>query len=106
MVHMSLSTKEPIDRQNNNTFCTTILKLINEKKMSPERYFVYDEKALHKILREHNKVFHTPGVPQAPSKYVLHWVHNALGHNGTARTYQYLKWVHYWKGLWKDAILN
>ena len=40
---------------------------------------------------------------QAIIKYILHQVHDALGHNGTANTYHCLKWLHYQKGLYKDV---
>ena len=33
-IQLSLSLKEPIDTQNNDTFCSTMLKLINDKVFS------------------------------------------------------------------------
>ena len=42
-------------------------------------------------------------VPQTLSKYTLYPAFDALGHNGPARTYWYLKWMDYWKGLLKDV---
>ena len=32
-IHLSLSTEELIDEQINDTFCTTIIKLINDKEV-------------------------------------------------------------------------
>ena len=46
-------------------------------------------------MREDEKLFHEQVVPIAFSKYILNQVHDALGHNGTARTYQYLKQLYY-----------
>ena len=59
--------------------------------MSSDRHFLNDEGPLHKVVKEDDKLFHVPVVPKSLSKYILHQVHNVLGHNGTARTYQYLK---------------
>ena len=38
-IHLSLSTKELTGRQNNDTFCMTILKTIDEKKVSPDIFY-------------------------------------------------------------------
>ena len=40
-VHLSLSTEELIDGQNNDTFCTTVVRLINDKKMPPQLNILY-----------------------------------------------------------------
>ena len=40
------------------------------------------------------------------SKYILHQVHDALGHSGTARTYQCLKQLYYWKGLSREVNIH
>ena len=45
------------------------------------------------IVTKYNKIFHVLIVSETLSKYVLDQVHDMLGHNGTARTYQYLKLV-------------
>ena len=57
-VHLSLSTKELIDAQSNDTFCSTILKLINDKKMSSDKNFIQESALLHKDVREDEKLFH------------------------------------------------
>ena len=82
-----------IDRQNNDTICVIIQKLNSEKKVSLERYFM-DDGLLHKIVREDDKIFHMLAVHWTLNKYILHQMHNALEHNGRARTYWYLKWVY------------
>ena len=95
--------KELIDAKNNDTFCTTMLKLINGKEVSSEKYFISNNGLWHKVVREDDKLFHALIVPIVFSKYVLYQAHDALGHNGTAWTYQCLKWLYYWKGLCKDV---
>ena len=80
-----------IDMQNDDTFFATTFKLINENKMSSsEVYIVNDEKPLHTSIREEDGYFMNV-VTQAHIKYVLHQVEDEPGHNGTDRTYQYLK---------------
>ena len=44
---LSLSTKEIIDTQNNDAFCCTMLKLMNDKNMSSNKYFVSNNSLLH-----------------------------------------------------------
>ena len=41
--------------QNDGTFHVTTLKLISQKKMSHERYFMSDEKHLHKTVHKDDK---------------------------------------------------
>ena len=49
--------------QKDETFCTIMLKLIDEKKVSPERYFINDEQFLHRIVKENDKISHALVVP-------------------------------------------
>ena len=44
--------------QNIDTFCKAMMKLIEEKKLSSfEKYLVYNEKLLHKVVTEDDKSF-------------------------------------------------
>ena len=44
-IHLSLSPEKLIDRQTDDTFCKTIIKLVYEKKLSSsEKYFINDTK--------------------------------------------------------------
>ena len=40
-----------------------------------------------KVVRENGKLFHALVLPITLSKYVFHQVYDALGHNGSTRTY-------------------
>ena len=44
--------------KNDDIFCTTKKKLINEKKVSSERYSVNNEKLLQKDVRDNDKIFY------------------------------------------------
>ena len=46
-----------------------------------------------------NDKYETIVIPRSLIPQVLHMVHNKLGHNGTHRTYIFLKRLYYWKGL-------
>ena len=86
-VHLSISPEKLINMQNDDTSCKTVMKFINENKLSSsERYIVNDKNLLHKLVREYNKSFHALVVLQAPIEYVLHHLYNDLGHNSTATT--------------------
>ena len=54
--------------------------------MPLDKYFINDKGLLHKVMKGDDKLFHALLVPIILSKYILHEVHDALGHNGTAGT--------------------
>ena len=39
-IYLSLSTEKLSDGQNNDTFCTTRLKLVNNRKIPADKYFI------------------------------------------------------------------
>ena len=49
--------------------------------------FLCDNGLLHKVVRKDDEIFHALVVLVTFSKYLLHQVNDALGHNSTARTY-------------------
>ena len=57
-------------------------------------------------MREDNKQFHALVLPISHSKYVLHQVNDAFIHNSTARNYQCLIPLYFWKGLCKDVDIH
>ena len=76
---------------NKETFCSTMLKLINDREVLSDKYFISNNGPLHKIVRGDDILFQALLVPVFFSKFILHQVHDALGHNGTARNNQCLK---------------
>ena len=74
-----------------------VLKLIDDKKVYLDRYIIHDEKLLHQIMRDDDKIFHMLVVPQTLSKYILHQAHNMLGHKDIM-LYGYAI-MFYWKRL-------
>ena len=65
-IHLLFCPERVINMQNDDSFCNTITRLINEKKLSSsERYCVNDGKLLDKVVREDDKSFHALVVPQA-----------------------------------------
>ena len=105
-IQLSLSTKEVIVGKNNDTFCSTMLRLINDMKVPSDKYFISNNWLLHKVVREDNKLFHTLVVSINFSKYIIHYTQDALGHKGTARTYQCLKQLFHQKRLNKDVHVH
>ena len=51
-IQLSLNTEELIDTQNNDHFCSTMLKLINDKIVSSDKYFISYDGLLNKGVRE------------------------------------------------------
>ena len=83
-IHLSLWAEELIDGYNNDTFCTTMLKLVNVKKIPSDKYFIDDNKPLYNVVWKDNTLFHVLVVPLTLGNYILHQAHDALGHKGTA----------------------
>ena len=75
--------KELVESQSNDTFCSTMFKLINDRKVPSDKYLISDNGLLPKFVRENDKLFHALVVPITFSKYVLYQVHDTLGHSGT-----------------------
>ena len=51
-----LSSEKLINKENNDTFCKVIMKLVDGKKLSSsEKYFVNEKKLLHKVVRKDDK---------------------------------------------------
>ena len=95
--------EELTEGQNNDTFCTAIVQVINDRKMPHDKYFISDNGLLYEVVTEDDKLFYALVVFLSLSKYILHQLHYASGHNGTTITCQYLKRLYYWKGLCKDV---
>ena len=55
-----------------------ILKLIEDKKMFPDRYFINDKGLLHKAVKEDYKLLYALVVPRPLSKYIFHQMHELL----------------------------
>ena len=74
-----------------HVFDHIMLKIINSHSMLSYKYFISDTGVLHRVVIGDDKLFHTLQVHISFSKYVLHQVHDVLGHHAFARTYQYMK---------------
>ena len=91
--------------QHDDISCNTMLNLISEKKLpSLEINFANNERLLHKFVREGDKSFNALVASQALNETFLYQVHDALAHKHTARTYQCVKWLYYWRNVWKDHV--
>ena len=84
-IQLSLSTKEMNGAQSNDTFYSTMVKLIKDKKVSSDKYFMSKHGFKHKVVREDDNLFHALAAPNVFNKYVLHQANDVIGHNGTAR---------------------
>ena len=50
-------------------------------------------------IRDRPNIFHTIMVPNTVQPYILYECHNALGHNGSTRLYNFIRRHYYWKKL-------
>ena len=72
-----------------------MLMIVFDKKVPTEKYFIRDNRILHKVVRDDDKLFPALVVPITFNKYILYEAHNSLHHNGTSKTYQCLRQVYY-----------
>ena len=64
MIHLSLNTPKLIEKQEDDIYCKTVIKLICEEKMSSQQpYFINKEQLLQKFVREDDKYFHAVVFP-------------------------------------------
>ena len=63
--HLPHITKELIDAQNNTTFLSTVLRLIQEEKVSSGKYCISDNGLLHKVMRDYKLFSCTSGTCQS-----------------------------------------
>ena len=67
--------------------------------MSYNNYLVDATGILHKKVIGFNSTFSALGILQILIKYLLHALHNSLGHVGATKLYQFLKWLYYFEGI-------
>ena len=58
-----------------------MLKLKSDKKVPSDKYFICENRPLHKVVSVDDTLFHILVVPVAFGNYILHQAHGALGHN-------------------------
>ena len=90
--------------QRNDTFFKNIWELIHCSKN--DNYFTDDIDILHKKVFNFNSTFSAVVVPQILIKYLLHALHNYLGHTGAMKLYHFLKRLYYIQGMRKNTSIH
>ena len=62
----------------------------------PQEYFIDAHGILFHKISDNDKAFEAFVVPQVVVPFILNQAHDSMGHNGTLRTYHYLKHIFYW----------
>ena len=65
-------------------------------------YFLDSRNILCRRTSDQGRVFESICLPVALVPLVLDQSHNLLGHNGTPRTYEFLRRMYFWAGMQKD----
>ena len=88
-------------RQRADPFCKCISKwLFNDKAPSHEvDTFTHIKGLLYKHVMDSNQKFLALVIPRSWHFTVLVEIHDKLGYQGVNRTYHFIKWQHYWKGM-------
>ena len=101
---LEISQDKLVELQKADVYCRHISQLLSSGKMAPQNPYYLDENGiLTKLLVDNNETFEVTVLPRVLIGYVLHQAHDAMGHNGTLRSYQYVKRLFYWKGLCTDV---
>ena len=85
--------------QQKDEFCKNILNQIEKGNIRDRHLYKMDNKLLKRFIMDGNNTYETTVIPRSLIPQVLQMVHDELGHNGTHRTYIFLKRLYYWKGL-------
>jgi hypothetical protein len=98
--YLKLKTSDLIESQKQDDHCQQIIKLIARGITSP--YQLDERGVLIRFTRSGDQSFETVMLPKALVQVLLNLAHDAMGHNGTQRTYEFVKRLYFWKGMGKD----
>ena len=85
--------------QQQDTFCNNILTRLH---CNPhDTYFTDSMGILHKKVIDFNSTFSSVVVPKLLIKYLLHTLHNSLGHVGAKKLYHFIKSIYYFPNMRK-----
>ena len=105
-VQFDMSGEKLKELQKQDPYCTKIIQLLNSSDPAlskPQEYFIDAHGILFCKISDNDKTFEAVVVPQVVVPFILNQAHDSMGHNGTLRTYHYLKCIFYWKGLCTDV---
>ena len=85
--------------QQEDEFCTNILKQIEKGNIVEGQLYKIDDNILKRFIIDGNDTYETIVIPRSLIPQVLQMADDELGHNGTHRTYILLKRLYYRKGI-------
>ena len=104
VLHWEISPEEVIQKQKEDKFCQSIQdRILKEGPKAIHPYYL-EEGLLLRYIEDNKQRFEAIVIPKHLSKIVLKLAHDALGHNGSARTYMIIRRNYYWKGLKPDVV--
>lgn len=91
--------------QSRDPFCSKIIKHLEKGQIKEHKPYYMEEGSLMKWVEDKMMRYPVIVIPERLTPLVLRLAHDELGHNGSTRTYMYVKRVYYWKGM-KHQILK
>ena len=96
---MPISNDTLSNLQQEDVFCKNILSQIEKGNIVEGQLYIIKDNLLKRYVVDGDDTYETIVMPRSLTLQILQMVHDELGHNGTHRTYIFLKRLYYWKVL-------
>ena len=104
IVQLPISDDMLSKMQSQDKYCSHIKTQIEKGNIKEGQTFRIQNNLLKRYVTDGNNTYETVVLPRALIAQVLKMAHDDLGHNGTLRTYMFLKRLYYWKGLKPSVV--
>ena len=91
LIELPLDNDTLFELQQKDTFCANILAQIEKRNIIEGQLYIVQNKLLKKYVTDGDKTYETIVLPRPLTAQILMMAHDNLGHNGTHRTYMFLK---------------
>ena len=89
--------------QQQDTHIAEIVTQCKSIKLDKTLYYLDEHGIVYWKIKDGSNIFHAIMMPQILLPYILYESHKALGHKGSTRLYNFIKWHYYWKRLWQHC---
>ena len=85
--------------QQQDVHISKIVTKFMSKKCDKTVYYLNEYGVAYREIKDGPNIFHAVMVPQTLQPYILPESHNALGHNGPTRLYNFIRRHYYWRKM-------
>ena len=102
-ITLPLKPRQLQELQKNDIYCRDIAKKLH-KDIQLQKIFIKEKGVLHRLWIEDGRTFKCILVPKVLQDSMVILAHDYSGHNGSRRTYNFLKRQYYWLGMRKQVF--